>query len=448
MSERKTFLHYIIPSIGATMVTALYVVVDGIFVGRGVGPQALAAINLSYPYITILFAASAMLAMGGAAITAINFGRGNSKAANRSFAVTFKLVIYFTILISAISVAFAEFFAELMGANAALLADTATYIRYYTLFSSFYCLAMLLAVFVRNDANPRLSLWGMLIGAIANVFFDWLFIFPLNMGLMGAAIASGLGQILSVFVLLSHFWRKRGLLRFNKTSLSFAITKDICKVGFPEFISQMSLAVTIFCYNLIVLKYYGEVGVSAFGVVCYLLEIVIAVFLGVSQGSQPLLSRRYGAKDVLGEKHYLKMAFTANLLLSVITYLLMLVFGRSIIFIFNPDPTLINLGYKFFCYYGFSFIFASVNIVFTTYFLATKRTGRSIIIAVLRSLFLNALLAFLFPLLLGKAAIWLGISATEIIVMLIAVILYKLPPSKLQHNKKRRVSSSEPLLVK
>ena len=418
------------------MVTALYVVVDGIFVGRGVGLQALAAINLSYPYITILFAVVTMLSMGGATITAISLGRGNNKAANRTFTATFKLVLYFSIIISAVSVAFPQFFAKLMGANAALLADTATYIRYYVLFSSIYCLATLLAIFVRNDGNPRLALWGMLSGAIANIFFDWLFIFPLKMGLMGAAIASGIGQILSLLILFSHFWHKKGLLRFSKTPLRFSLTKEICMVGFPELISQMSLAVTIFCYNLIILKYYGQIGVSAFGVVCYLLEISVAIFLGVSQGSQPLISRRCGEEDLLGEKHFLKMAFAANTVLSVVTYLLMLICGRSVIYIFNPDPILIDLGYEFFFYYGFSFIFASVNIVFTTYFLATKRTKRSLIIAFLRSLSLNAVLAFLFPFLWGKAAIWLGISATEIMVMLIAIVLYKLPSANANRHIK------------
>ena len=440
MSDRKTFFHYIIPSISATMVTALYVVVDGIFVGRGIGLQALAAINLSYPYIMILFAIGMMLCMGGATITSINFGRGNNKAANCSFAATFKLVLYFSILISIISAVFPEYFAKLMGANAALLTDTATYIRYYILFTSFFCIAMLLAVFIRNDGNPRLSMWGMLLGAAANIFFDWLFIFPLQMGIKGAAIASGLGQILSVLLLLSHFWHKCGLLHFSKTPLHFSLTKDICKVGFPEFISQMSLAVTIFCYNLIILKYYGEIGISAFGVVCYLLEIIIAVFLGVSQGSQPLISRRCGQGNLLGEKYFLKMAIITNIVLSIITYLLMLIFGYWVIFIFNPDPTLIKLGYEFFCYYGFSFIFASINIVFTTYFLATKRTKRSLIVAVLRSLSLNAVLVFLFPFLWGKAAIWLGIITTEIIVMLVAILLYKLPTAKAE-NKKRQLSA-------
>ena len=156
MSDRKTFYHFVIPSLGSSMITALYFVVDGIFVGRGVGTNALAAVNLSLPVIILIISITMMLTMGGATLTSISMGEKDPAAANQSFRTTMSMVVVFAVLISVLCAAFPKTVATISGANEVLLEDTSTYIRYYCLFGVFYCFAMCLSVFVRNDNNPCL----------------------------------------------------------------------------------------------------------------------------------------------------------------------------------------------------------------------------------------------------------------------------------------------------
>jgi putative MATE family efflux protein len=414
--QSKTFYHYIIPSVGSSLVTALYFVVDGIFVGRGVGPLALAAINLSLPFIIFIISSTMMLTMGGATLTSISLGERNIAAARQFFRLTMLMVMVFCLLAVLAGMLFPRQIALISGASEAVLADTIIYLRYYSMFSLFSGLSMCLAVFVRNDGNPRLALWGMMTGAALNIFLDWLFIFPLAMGLKGAAIASGIGQIGSCIVLTSHFWRKCGQLTPGKININLHNCWQIIKRGTPEFITQMNQTVTIFIYNILAMKYLGEIGVAAFAIVCYLMEVTIACFLGVSQGIQPLISFSYGEKNHADERYYFVKGLRFNVLFSLIVYLLLFFGGSMVASIFNSDTRLITLTQEILRIYSISFVLAAVNIVFTTYYLAIKRTGKAIVIATARSFVLNTALIFLLPAIFGSPALWLGIVAAELIV--------------------------------
>lgn len=423
--EKKQFYQFVIPSIGAMLVTGLYFVVDGIFVGRGIGTGALAAVNIAVPYISILTSISMMITMGGATITSIHFGKGENEKANKTFNLSLIMIAIFSTAMTLISVSFPETIATLLGASDLLLQDTATYIRYYVLFGVFFCGSMTLSAFVRNDGNPHLAFWGMIMGAVSNVFLDWLFIFPLKMGVMGAAIASGLGQLLACIVLASHFAAKKGSLKLTRPTADKQLFNQILKVGAPEFVTQMSQPVTILCYNYLVLGAFGEIGVSAFSVISYLLVIVIGVFTGLAQGIQPLLSKSYGEGNQQKEQFFFHKGLTLNLLLAIIVYGIMFFFGKEIIAVFNRDSQLIKIAYECISVYGVSFLFASVNIVFTIYYLATKRTGQAIMIAVIRSFISNTVFIFLIPALFGVKAIWAGMIVAEALVTVIAIVSRK-----------------------
>lgn len=425
MSNNKKFYQFVIPSIGAMLVTGLYFVVDGIFVGRGVGTNGLAAVNIAVPFISILTAVTMMITMGGATITSIRFGKGENKEANNVFNTSLFMVICFALFMSIISVLFPQGIAKLLGASDILLDDTASYLKYYVLFGTFFCGSMTLSAFVRNDGNTSLAFWGMIVGAVSNIFLDWLFIFPLQMGIKGAAIASGLGQVFACLVLSIHFIRNKGVLHIAKPKQEQRLKLKIIKVGTPEFITQMSQPVTILCYNLIVIKMFGEIGVSAFSVVSYLIVIILAVFIGLSQGIQPLLSRSVGEGNKDKEKYFFQKGLRVNLFLSVVINIIMFVFGRKIISIFNSDSELIRIAYNCIVIYGISFIFASLNIVYTTYNLATKRTKDALIIAVLRSFVCNSIFIFLMPILFGEKGVWLGMIVAEFVVMVVAIVLRK-----------------------
>ena len=212
----RTLIHYIVPSAGALCVTYLYNIVDGIFVGQGVGHLALAAVNITVPFITTLVAVSTLFAMGGSTVIAIRLGRGDKQGANDAFMTSMIMTLLLSVLLLMIGMLFPEQISRLCGSSDTILPMASEYLFYYTAFSIPFLFSNCLSIFVRNDGAPTLSFLGMCAGAVANIFLDWLLIFPLQMGLKGAAIASGLGQLLAFFILISHFIRKKGTLRIKK----------------------------------------------------------------------------------------------------------------------------------------------------------------------------------------------------------------------------------------
>lgn len=232
--KTRSLLRYILPALGGLFVTYLYNVVDGIFVGRGVGSAALGAVNLAVPYITTVVALTALFPMGGATVAAIRMGRGDSEGANQAFLTALSLTLLLSAIFMAVGMAFPQRITDLCGGRS-LSQDTRTmaaqYLFYYSAFSIPMLLGSCLSVFVRNDGSPALSFLGMCAGAAANIFLDWLFLFPLRMGVIGAAVASGLGQVLTVLLLLTHFLRKKGELRIRPFPLRWALVKKVCRRG-------------------------------------------------------------------------------------------------------------------------------------------------------------------------------------------------------------------------
>lgn len=230
----KNLWRYIFPAMGGLFVTYLYNVVDGIFVGQGVGAAALGAVNIGVPLITFSVAVAAMFPMGGATVVAIRMGRGDKEGANHAFMTSVALTLLVSLLLTMAGMVFCDQIIDMSGGRTlgkAMRDMAADYLFYYCAFSIPMLMSTCLSAFVRNDGSPTLSFAGMCVGAGANIFLDWLFIFPLDMGVIGAAIASGLGQVFSVAVLLSHFVRRQGSLRFRRFHLSGALAMKICKRG-------------------------------------------------------------------------------------------------------------------------------------------------------------------------------------------------------------------------
>ncbi len=421
----KSFYRSVIPAICATVISGLYVVVDGIFVGQGVGTEGLAAVNISLPLILFISSIGMMLAMGGATLTSIALGKNEPKSANNIFRITLAATVIFSLTITAICLIFPSQTARLLGSSENLMSESTEYIFYFVMFSTFATIAVTLSVFVKNDNNPNLAMYGMIAGAVANIFLDWLFVFPLDMGLMGAALASGLGQILACMVLSLHFICKKGELRLGIAKREKGLLREIVKIGTPEFVTQMSSPVCTLLFNLLVIDAFGDIGVSAFSVTSYIIAIIVLAFVGLAQGLQPLLSRSLGERDPDKISYYLTKGLKLNIIMAVVIYAIMFFFGGSVIKIFNDDAQLVVLAKAFLNVYGISFLFASVNIVYTTYFLAVKKTKQSLIIASLRSFIANTAFILLTPLVLGDDFIFVGIVIAETIVMVVSLVLFR-----------------------
>ena len=424
--KAKQLCSYIFPAVGSLFVTYLYNVMDGIFVGQGVGSAALGAVNIGVPFITFAVAIVAMFPMGGATIIAIRMGRDDKAGANQAFMSALTLTILTAVALTIMGTVFSQQIVDLSGARD--LGDemrrmSADYLFYYSAFSLPMLMSNCLSVFVRNDGSPALSFVGMCAGAVSNIFLDWLFIFPLQMGVIGAAVASGLGQIVSLLVLLSHFIRKHGNLRIRRFTIQPALIRKICKRGAPEAVTQLTTPVTALCYNLVLAGLVGDIGVSTYSVLSFIYSLANAVLSGVAQGLQPLWGNSYGKRDTKEINDYFRFGITVNLVLSVLVYAGLVFFNEPTICIFSQEIVLVKAASKALPVFALSFIPMALNLVYTSLLYSTKRTKQSDIIAICRGIVIKAIAIFCIPVIWGVKAIWAAPFAAEMITFAIAVVL-------------------------
>lgn len=427
-TRTKSLFGYIFPALGGLFVTYLYNVVDGIFVGQGVGSAALGAVNIGVPFITFVIAIAAMFPMGGATVVAIRKGRGDKEGANHAFMTAFSMTLAVSVLLTIVGTVFAQQIVDFSGASklsAEMREMSKQYLFFYSAFSVPALLSTSLSVFVRNDGSPTLAFVGMCTGAVANIFLDWLFIFPLQMGVVGAAVASGLGQICSVLVLLTHFIRKKGDLRIMAFKIDFSLIKKITKRGVPEAFTQLATPVTALCYNLMLASLIGDIGVSTFSVLSYISSLANAILSGVAQGLQPLWGQCYGKKDTGEMNWYFRNGMVINTILSVVIYGILFFLDVPVIRIFNKEPELVQTATAALPLFALSFIPMAYNLIYTAFLFSTKRTGASNVIAISRGIVLKALAIFCIPLIAGTDAIWIAPFVAETITLIIAAVLKK-----------------------
>mgnify|MGYP005771576405 CR=1 FL=1 len=374
-----------------------------------------------------------MFPMGGATVVAIRMGRGDKKGANNAFMTAFSLTLIMSVMLMIVGMAFYKQIVDLSGAGGLseeMRNMSAQYLFYYSAFSVPMLMGTCLCVFVRNDGSPTLSIIGMCAGAAANIFLDWLFIYPFQMGIMGAAVASGLGQVLTVIILLTHFLRKKGDLRIRAVKFDGALAAKVCKRCVPEAVTQLTTPVTALCYNLMLARLVGDIGVSTFSVLSFIYSLANAVLSGVAQGLQPLWGQCYGRKDTAELKWFFRSGIIINGVLSVLIYAVLFLLDVPVIRIFNREEELISAASAALPLFALSFIPMSVNLVYTAYFFSTKRTGAADIVAISRGIVLKAAMIFILPTIFGTNAIWTA--------PLRRVIRASISPAKC---KRRRASS-------
>lgn len=379
-----------------------------------------------FQFITFVVAIAAMFPMGGATVVAIRMGRGDREGANHAFMTAFSLTLVVSIFLTIIGMVFAQPIVDFSGASQ-LSPEMREMARQYLFYCCAFAIPMLmstsLSVFVRNDGSPTLSFVGMCVGALTNIFLDWLFIFPLQMELVGAAVASGLGQILAVLVLLTHFLRKKGDLRIRSFRIDFSLIQKICKRGVPEAVTQLTTPVTALCYNLMLAHLIGDIGVSTFSVLGFIYSLANAILSGVAQGLQPLWGQCYGRKDTEEMNWYFRSGIIINMVISILIDAGLYFFDVPVIRIFNQETELIQNAAAALPMFAVSFIPMALNLILTAYLFSTKRTAGANAIAVSRGIVVKSLAIFLMPSLFGTKAIWLAPLLAEIITLALAFIL-------------------------
>ena len=414
----KEFLKYAIPSAFSMFISALYTIIDGIFVGRGVGDAALAAVNIVLPFTVILVGIANMMAVGGGALVSKNIGAQKIDNAINIFRQVCKFLLILSICISIIAVIFTNQIVKLLGATDGLQSLAVDYLRYYALFSIPNLVGIVLSSFARNDQQPRLAMIATILGAITNVILDYIFIFKFGLGIKGAAIATGLGQIVTVTILLPHFIKKRGYLSFGNSKLEISNIKELLKIGFPSFFAQSSFSVIVLINNIIITKNIGEIGVSAYSIMSYIGTNIYMVLFGLTLGAQPLISYNYGKKEEHKMLGFYKITCMSSIIFTAICVIICYTFGRILVQIFTSDKEILELAYTGLKLSCLSYFFVGLNLNTLIYYQAIEMPRYSNLICLLRSIVFLPIGLILLSKIFGINGVWGGTIFSEAVTCL------------------------------
>ena len=424
-SRRKAVVHNVAPAILANACVFLFSVVDGIFVGRGAGSQALGAVNLALPFVLLAQALNAMASIGGVTITAIRFGRADKEGAQSAFMHSLTLNLAVGILMTLLGSALTNPVCRLLGASADYLPLVREYIFWYALFAIPNALSLNLQSFCRNDGSPGLVAVTNVVSTCVNIFLDWLFVFPLQKGVMGAAVATGISQTVGLLVILTHYLRKRGDLRIRRCRLQGKLLRKILFRGLPEGIAQFSTPVTTLCMNRALMATYGSIGINAFAIISYLSSFTMSVFFGASEGMQPLFGQAYGGKKEDDLKYYYRVGQLISIIGSALCVAVYVIFPHALCALFGADAETTDFTALHMWEYCWGFLVGSVNSMLSAYFYSTKRSTQAIILNTARSLVMNTLVITLLPMAFGGAVVWHTFGIYEVLVLVLAIILKK-----------------------
>lgn len=436
MKERRIFAKYVCSSVLGMLGLSCYILADTYFVSAGLGAGGLAALNLAIPIYSLIHGAGLMLGMGGAAQYSIAKGQN----ARRMQAALFTHALCLGAALAAAYVLagllLAPSIAVWLGADAQVFAMTQTYLQTLLLFAPAFLLNDILLCFVRNDGGAHLSMCAMLFGSLLNIALDYVFVFPLQMGIFGAVLATGLSPLASVGVLSLHWLRGRATLRPARTGLRCALR--ILATGAPSLVAELSAGVVIVVFNGILLHLCGNIGVAAYGVVANLSLVTLAIYTGVAQGMQPLASEAWGQGDAQKARRMLRYALCAVLLCSLALWSAIYGCTEAIVCLFNAggDVQLQALATGGMRLYFTGAAFAGCNIVLSLYFAATGRAIPAQAISLARGLAFILPGAFLLAALFGIDGVWLSFPAAELLAASLGTGIY------LHAERKRQSRSS------
>ena len=431
----REFARYTSLNVLGMIALSCYILADTFFVSLGLGADGLTALNLAIPVYSFIHGSGLMIGMGGGTRYSILKSQGNHQEADRVFTNVLYLAAVLAALFVAAGLLFAGDLVRLFGGTGAVFTMCRTYLRVILLFAPAFLMNNVLLCFIRNDGAPQLAMAAMIGGSLSNVVLDWVFIFPCGMGIFGAVFATGLAPIISMGILSPHFFRKKNHFRPVPCKPQLRRTARILSSGVPSLVTEVSSGIVIIAFNGLIMGLEGNTGVAAYGVIANLSLVVIAIYTGIAQGIQPILSRSYGTGDRAGLTIILRCAMMTQVVVSLLIYGIVAAFAPQIAAVFNSEgsASLQAIAEQGLRLYFIACPFAGCNVVLSMYFTSTERPLPAHIISLLRGFFLILPLAFLLAWLGQMAGIWLAFPLTEFLVAALAASLYF-------HSKKPRAA--------
>lgn len=420
----RRLLRFTVPSVLMMVVTSIYGVVDGFFISNFVGKTPFAAVNFIMPFLMVVGALGFMFGTGGSALIAKMMGAGDTERARSTFSLLTYITVLSGVILAVLSILLLRPIARGLGARGQMLEDAVTYGRIILLALPFLMVQYAYSSLVVTAEKPKLGLVVTLMAGITNILGDALFVAVLRWGVVGAALATALGQVVGGVIPLVFFARKNaGLLRLGKTRWDGSAMLRVCTNGSSELMSNLSMSVVGMLYNSQLMQYSGQDGVAAYGTIMYVNFIFLAVFIGYSTGVAPVISFHYGAANT-GELKSLLRKSTMLILLSSVGMFVIAEFMSGLLaaaFV-GYDPGLLAMTVRAFRIYAFSFLFSGAAIFGSAFFTALNDGLTSALISFLRTLVFQVAAVLLMPLIWQLDGIWFSIVAAEVMAVAVTVV--------------------------
>lgn len=419
----QRLLRFCLPPIVMMVFTSIYSVVDGFFVSNWAGKTSFAAINLIYPFIAILGGVGFMLGAGGSALVGKTLGQGDRERANRYFTMMVIATAVAGVVLSTLGIVFLEPIAYFLGATEEMVGDCVLYGRIILCFNTAFMLQNLFQTFLTTAQKPKLGLLATVAAGLTNMALDALFVAGFRWGIVGAAVATGISQSVGGLLPLLYFLRpNKSLLRLGRTRMEARALLQACANGSSELMSNISGPLVSMLFNFQLMRLIGEDGVAAYGVLMYVGFIFVAIFIGYTIGTAPIISYHYGAqnrgevKNILGKS--LRIMTAVGVVMTALAWLLA---GPLATVFVGYDRALMELTCHAFHIVSFHFMLAGVNIFTSSFFTALNNGGVSALISFLRTLVFQTLSVLVLPILLGVDGIWWAMTGAEVLTLAVSV---------------------------
>lgn len=425
MEIPRLFRKLLIPTVVGMVFSAVFVITDGIFVGKGIGSDALAAVNITGPLFLLTAGLGLMFGVGASVVASIHLSQERNKAANLNVTQALLVSSLLILALSALCWFFSTPVALFLGSSEKLLPGVLEYMIYFVPFLVFSLLLNTGMFFIRLDGSPYYAMACNAVAAVINIVLDYVFIFVFGWGLMGAALATGIGTAIGGVMMLAYlgfFSQTLRLCRIKLSRTSLMLTARnvgyMLKLGLSAFLSEASIACMMFLGNYVFIRHLGEDGVAAFSIACYIFPIIFMVYNAIAQSAQPIISYNFGLDDEARVLKAFRLSVQTAMAFGIAFFLLTVLFKEQFVSLFLDDSYgAYSIAVEGLPYFAFGYIFFAFNIVAIGYYQSVERARRATLITLMRGIVFLSVGFALLPALFGVRGIWFAVPLAEILTL-------------------------------
>ncbi|WFD10249.1 MATE family efflux transporter [Tepidibacter hydrothermalis] len=422
----KLFIKFSIPAMISMVIAGIQPIIDGIFLGNFVGPNAMASVNIVQPFMQVIVGFSMIISVGSLSFIGRNLGEGKKEESQNVFRTSLIVLTAISLAIVLFGRLFSKQTSVLLGANEVLLEGVSTYVKTISVFAPIMCLMFLFGFINRVVGKPELYLKGMILSLIANISLDYILIKQLSLGIEGAAFATGTAYVAAFFVVVGPMLNKNNIVNVFVGKFDKSVIIPMAYNGSSEGVTSIATAITAYVFNMTFMRIAGEFGVAAFTTINYISQFGTMVMFGISDGITPIISYNYGNKKNDRLDDTLKLALKVNLVVGVILFFTLFGFGEQLVSLFaKGNKEVLNLAVNGSKIYAFFFLMCGFNIISSGYFTAIGDARASIIIAASRGIIFIIIGINMLPMIIGMSGVWLTIPFAEFMTVIIGTYLIK-----------------------